>query len=386
MNDKIKTVIFGLVAFILIIPSVREYFFATIYLRALYLAVLSFALAFLLTPLIIDLAKRFGAVDKPGARKVHEIVTPLWGGIAIYISFALVTIYNFDFSLAQKGVAIGGTLLVGIGLLDDKFGVPAKVRLLIQLLAAGIAIWAGARMTFLPNTWWGNGLEIVLSVIWIIGITNAMNFLDGMDGLCSGLTVINCFFFAAVALRTHQIFFLFLSVVLGGACLGFLPFNFRRGKPARIFLGDTGSTFVGFMLAGIALMGDWAVDNYVSLIVPLIILAIPIFDMSMTTYLRFKEGLVTNVSEWLYYTGKDHFHHRLADLGFGRKRTVLLIHLVAICLGINGFILTKASLLEAALLLTETILLFIFLGFLMVFVKRQYELREKETVSPSSEI
>ena len=367
----------GIASLIFFLPPLRCYFVANWTLRPFYLLAFSASMAFFLTPVVIRLAKTFKALDTPSTRKVHSNPTPLWGGLGIFAAFAVVTIYNFDFSLAQKGVSIGGAMLVGIGLLDDRFSVSAKIRLLVQLAAASVAIWAGARMSFLPNTWWGNGLEIVLSYLWFIGLANAMNFLDGMDGLCAGLSAINSFFFGIVAFRTGQPFFMFLSAALCGACLGFLPYNFRKGKPALIFLGDTGSTYLGFTLAGIALTGDWAADNYVAVIVPIIILAIPIFDMTMTTVIRIRLGQVKSISEWLHFTGKDHFHHRLADMGFGKRQTVQVIHLVAICLGINGFILRHATLLDAGLLLGETIIIFAFMGFVLVFVKNQYQYMAK---------
>ncbi len=358
---------------VLLLPPVRNYFIDIWYLRSAYILDLSFALSFFFTPIVRRLAIMFKAVDMPDERKVHHDPTPRWGGLAVYGAFAIVIIYNFDFSLPLKGISIGAAILVGIGLLDDRFGLSAKVRIFFQLLATGIAIYSGARMTFLPDTMWGDIFEVVLTVIWIVGITNAMNFLDGMDGLCVGLSAINAFFFGAVAVGAKQPFFMFLSLALAGACIGFLPYNFRKNKPARIFLGDTGSTFLGFTLAGIALIGDWAQDNIVAVIVPLIILAIPIFDMSLTTFMRVKEGKVKSVGEWLKYTGKDHFHHRIADMGFGKRRTVKLIHLIAVCLGINGFIIKNSGVFEAGLLLAETAILFMLLSFVMIFVKNQYD-------------
>ncbi len=370
---KPLVIIAGIVSLVMFLPPLRSYFVTNWALRPFYLLVFSASLSYFLTPIVIKVAKLLKVLDSPSARKVHSRPTPLWGGLAIFVSFAVVTIYNFDFSLAQKGVSIGGAMLVRIGLLDDKYNVSAKVRILVQLAAASVAIWAGARMSFLPDTWWGNGLEIFLTYIWFIGLANAMNFLDGMDGLCVGLSSINSFFFAIIAFRTGQPFFMFLSAVLCGACLGFLPYNFRKGKSALIFLGDTGSTFLGFILAGIALTGDWAVDNYVAVIVPIIILSIPIFDMTMTTIMRIRMGKVRSVSQWLHFTGKDHFHHRLADMGFGKRQTVQVIHLVAICLGINGFILKHTTLLDAGLILGETVIIFAFMGFVMIFVKKQYD-------------
>ena len=363
----------GLIGFALLVPPVRNYFIIEWAFRPIYLLTLSFALSFFFTPITRVLAVKMGVVDKPDARKVHIEPTPRWGGLGIFAAFSIVIIYNFDFSLPLKGVAIGAAILVAIGLIDDKFGLSAKIRILFQLIAAGIAIYTGARMSFLPDTLWGNALEIILSLIWFVGITNAMNFLDGMDGLCSGLAAINAFFFGLVAVGSHQNFFMFLSAALCGACLGFLPYNFRKGKSALIFLGDTGSTFLGFTLAGIALMGDWAKDNYVAVIVPIIIMAIPIFDMTLTTIMRIKEKQVKSFSEWLHFTGRDHFHHRVADMGLGKRRTVQVILLIAVCLGINGFIIRVAGPVEGWLLLGETVILFILLSFIMIFVKNQYD-------------
>ncbi len=372
MQRRLFILFIGVVGIVLLLPPIRNYFVLNWSLRPIYILLLAFSLAYFFTPLVRRVALKFGALDKPDERKVHIRPTPRWGGLAVFASFAIVIIYNFDFSLQLKGVVVGAAILVAVGMIDDRYGLPAKVRILFQLVAAGIAIYTGARMTFLPDTLWGNVWEIILSLIWLIGITNAMNFLDGMDGLCTGLALINAFFFGAVAVGTFQPFFMFLSAALCGACLGFLPYNFRKGKPALIFLGDTGSTFLGFTLAGIALTGDWAVDNYVAVIVPVIIMAIPIFDMTLTTLMRIKAGKVRTFSQWLHFTGKDHFHHRMADMGFGKRGTVYLIFLIAICLGINGFIIRNVGLLEGGLLLAETIILFIFLSFVMMFVKAQY--------------
>ena len=373
MKNKAIIVLVGISAIILLFPATRHFFVEKWHLRPLYIISLSAALAYFFTPVVRRAAVRFDVVDKPNARKVHFEPTPRWGGLAIFAAFAIVILYNFDFSLPLKGVAVGATILVAIGLLDDKYGLSAKLRIIFQLLAAGIAIYTGARMSFLPDTWWGNSLEIFLSLLWFVGITNAMNFLDGMDGLCSGLAAINAFFFGAVAIGSRQPAFMFISASLCGACLGFLPYNFRKGKSALIFLGDTGSTFLGFTLAGIALMGDWAQNNLVAVIVPVLIMAIPIFDMTLTTFMRIKEEKVKSFTEWLKYTGKDHFHHRVADMGFGKRRTVQVIHLIAICLGINGFIIRITSSLEAGLLLIETAILFVLLSFIMIFVKTQYD-------------
>jgi len=192
----------------------------------------------------------------------------------------------------------------------------------------------GVRLSFLPGTWWGNGGEVLLTIIWVVGITNAVNFFDGMDGLATGLTAICSLSFFVVALITHQSYLGYLTVALAGSCLGFLKFNF---KPASIFLGDAGSTFLGFTLAGIAVMGGWAEKNpKVALSLPVIILSVFIFDMIYITVARVWNGRVKNFKEWIEHTGKDHLHHRLVTLGFNETQTVLLIFLITACLGIGG--------------------------------------------------
>jgi len=245
------------------------------------------------------------------------------GGAAIYLGFILVMVLARDilhFSLGLKGVTIGATIVFITGALDDMWGLTARVRLVAQLLAAATLIKFGLVVSFLPETWWGDAAEILFTVFWVIGITNAVNFLDGVDGLAGGSSTINALFFGLVALQTDQPFMMLLSIALVGACLGFMPFNFRRTKPAMIFMGDAGSDFLGFTLAGIGILGDWGSVNLVGLTVPILILGVPIFDTTLTTVVRIRTGQVRTFGEWIHYTGRDHFHHRLSDLGIGTRR------------------------------------------------------------------
>lgn len=306
-------------------------------LRWLFLLVFSFFLAFLLTKIVRRVAKRFKVLDQPEERKVHGRPIPLLGGLAIYISYVVTIFLNFSFSIELKGIIIGGTLILLIGLLDDIKGVSAKGKLIGQLGATCVLIFFGVKLSFLPNTWWGYGGEVILTIIWILGITNAVNFFDGMDGLATGLAVVCSLSFFMVAQITNQPYLGYLTIALAGSSLGFLKFNF---KPASIFLGDAGSTFLGFTLAGIAVMGGWAERNpKVALGFPILVLSVFIFDMIYITVARIWDGRVRNFKEWIEYTGKDHLHHRLVTLGFNEVQTVLLIYLIAACLGIGGIIL-----------------------------------------------
>lgn len=259
-------------------------FLSSVPLRWLFLLVFSFLLAFLSTKVIGRIATKLKILDHPNERKIHKKPIPLLGGLAIFVAYVGTIVFNFNFSRELKGVVIGGTIILIIGLIDDIKHIPATWKLISQVLASSILILYGVKLSFLPNTWWGNAGEVLLTVIWVVGITNAVNFFDGMDGLATGLTVIGSLSFFIVAEITGQSYLGFLTIALAGSCMGFLKFNFR---PASIFLGDAGSTFLGFTLAGIAVMGGWAEKNpKVALSLPILILSVFIFDMIYITIAR----------------------------------------------------------------------------------------------------
>jgi len=340
-----------------------------------YILVLSASIAYLLSPLAMAIARYFGAVDEPGGRKTHERPTPLMGGTAIFLGFALVMVLGRDillFSYELKGVALGAVLVFTMGALDDIWGLSAQIRLLGQCLAVGILIKYGVIVSFLPDTWWGNAGELVFTALWVIGITNALNFLDGMDGLATGISLINASFFALVALQTSEPAMMLLSTALAGSCFGFLPHNFRRRRPARVFLGDGGSNFLGFTLAGIGILGDWGTHSLVGLVVPILILGVPIFDMTLTTIVRISTGQVRTFGEWIRFTGRDHFHHRLSELGIGNKKAVWIIYLVCFWLGLEALVLKNARGIDAVFSLIQVAIVFVLIGSFMVFVQNRY--------------
>lgn len=361
-------------AVLLNVPAVRA-LFAPRHLTWVYVLLLAFCLTCVLMPLVRWAALRLGAVDHPGGRKVHVQATPLMGGAGIYLGFALVLVLAQDillFSRELKGVALGATLVFAIGLLDDLWGLSARIRLIAQLLAVGVLLKFGVVMSFLPQTWWGDAGEILITTLWVVGITNAVNFLDGMDGLASGSSAINAGFFALVALQTDQPIMTLLGLALMGSCLGFLPYNFRRLKPAGIFLGDSGSNFLGFTLAGIGIVGDWGVDNLVGLTVPILILGVPIFDTTLTTVVRVRSGKVRTFGQWIRFTGRDHFHHRLSDLGIGNKAAVWIIYLVSVWLGLEALVLKNARGIDAVFSILQVAIVFLLIGSFMVFVQNRY--------------
>lgn len=341
-------------------------------LRWAYLLLLSFGVGFIVTPIICALAPRLGAVDVPAGRKAHGAPTALLGGVAIYIAFAVTVLRNFAFTDELKGIVLAGTLILMVGIVDDLRELPARWKLAAQLAAVAILIRYGVVITFLPDTLWGTVGEWLLTAFWVVGITNAVNFLDGMDGLAAGSTGINAMFFGLVAWQNSQYDMMFLALPLLGACLSFLVYNFRPGQRAWIFLGDAGSTFLGFMMAALAVMGDWASHHTVGLIVPILILGVPIFDMTFTTVMRVGTGRVRNFHQWIEFTGRDHIHHRLEDLRIGRVGAVLIIYVVSIWLGLSALALKNTTGINALLQVAQSVIVFLLLGYFMVFVRRQY--------------
>lgn len=330
-----------------------------------------FASAAFALPLIRMLAIKNGVVDYPGGRKIHEQVTPLLGGIAVYISLLTGIFLNLREFGVFLPLFLGATGIFLLGIVEDIKGLSAQIRLLVQIAVALLMAHAGMRVSFLPDSMIGDLGEVIVTIIWIVGVTNAYNFLDGLDGLAAGSAAINLFFFSLMLYATGQYQTGLLSVAMIAGCLAFLPFNFNSKK--KIFLGEAGSTLLGFSLAAIGLTGSWAHDNNtVKLLIPVLILGVPIFDMIFTTIMRVKEGKVKSLVQWLRYGGKDHFHHYLVDLGLSRKKAVYFIYSITFFLGISAILLGNDNyLVEAFLSLLQAAIIFGGIAMLIVAGKRR---------------
>jgi UDP-GlcNAc:undecaprenyl-phosphate GlcNAc-1-phosphate transferase len=334
-------------------------------LRWGYLFLTAMFAVFLLAPASAWLAVSIGAIDVPDVRKVHSRPVPRIGGAAVYLGFMAALVRNQQFSTGIYGVMAGGTMIFVLGFFDDWKGLAAHTRLFWQVAAALVVTFFGLRLS-LPSAFpFGTAVSTVLSVIWLVGIINAFNFMDGIDGLASSMGAVCALLFLGIGWKSDQYPLSFISAALAGACVGFLRVNWR---PARVFLGDSGSTFIGFMLGCLALYGTWATNNpAVSLSTPLLILGIPIFDIIYTTISRIRNGSVTSVKEWLEYTGRDHFHHRLIKLGFGVRQTVGFILLLNVCLGMGAWSIRHTiSALDTWLLLFQSVLIFLIVVALML--------------------
>lgn len=334
-------------------------------LRWFYLFLIGAFAALLLTQPAAWLAPRLGAIDVPDARKVHSRPIPRSGGLAVYLAFMAAVLRNLQFSTEIWGILIGGTIIFLLGFADDCRGLSARTRLAWQLIAALVVTFFGLKLSFPLSLPLGEVLSAALSVIWLVGIVNAFNFMDGIDGLASSMGLVCALLFLGIGWNSGQYPLAFISAALAGACAGFLRANWR---PAGIFLGDSGSTFIGFILGCLALYGGWATDNpAVSFSTPLLVLGIPIFDIIYTTVSRVRNGSVRNVRQWLEYTGKDHFHHRLMKLGLGVEQTVGFIILLNICLGLGAWTIRhSASTLGTWLLIAQSVLIFLIVVVLML--------------------
>jgi len=322
------------------------------------------------------MALRLKALDYPDRyRKVHESPTPILGGVAIYIAFTSSLLVNFVLDAGMKAILLGATLLMVVGVINDLQHLSTSFRLITQFLITTLLISYGVTLNLFPkDSLWGLMGNIGLTYIWILGITNAFNFIDGMDGLAAGLGVITSFFMGIVAFQTNQPYFGWLAIATLGSCLGFLPFNFKPHQPAEIFLGDSGSNFIGFILAAFAVKGEWADNNpLVSLTAPLLIFGVLIYDMAHITIARIAQKKVTTLRQWVEYVGRDHIHHRMESLFRSKKLSVLFIYLVSICLGLTAIVLRYARSLDALILLAQGVVVFV----IITILEREGNRRER---------
>lgn len=344
----------------LLVGGVRMYFF-TAGIRWLYVALLSFGISLLATPAMRALAPRIGAIDRPegtDGRKIHDKPTALLGGLAVWAGVVGALVANGVWPQGLAAVLATATLLLAFSAADDVRPIGSWAKLAVFLLSAGLAVAAGARATIFPPGPIGDVLNVTLSFVWIVGIFNALNFLDGMDGLAAGLTVVIAAFTGYVAYDTGQPALGWASAAIAGACLGFLPYNFRPGRPATIFLGDAGSNFLGFMLGTLALLGFWADANpLVAISNPLLVFSVLIYDMTYITVDRVAAGKVRSFFQWIDHTGKDHLHHRIHAVLGSRWRTVVFILLMNGCLGLAALGLRAAEPGTAGLLLLQAFLI-----------------------------
>ena len=325
-------------------------------LTALIAILAAVAIAFVLTPLVKYLAERLGFVDIPkDERRMHHRPIPTIGGLAIYAAFLLVTLVMTPMTRQLAGILSGASILVALGVIDDKFDLDARLKFVVQIVAAILPVSQGVTISYISNPlpvgfqyislgFWA----IPITIIWIVAITNAVNFIDGLDGLSVGVCSISCLSMAVIALSLGQSSEAVLLSTLLGACLGFLPYNFN---PAKIFMGDTGSTFLGFMLACMSVSGLFKLYTVMSFAVPILVLGVPIFDITFA----FLRRIWHHVSPM--HPDRSHIHHRLIDKGFNQRQSVAILYVVASLLGVCAVMLSTSGPGKAAMVLLAVIVI-----------------------------
>lgn len=331
----------------------------------LYLSIFfaSLACALITTPIIRRVALRLGVVDRPSIRKIHIEPIPLFGGLSIAFAFLVVFSLFSSFNAELLAILFSSLIIIAVGIWDDIKNISPFLKLSAQILACWLVVIFGTRVSFTNNP----NIDIPLTFLWIVGITNAFNLLDNMDGLSVGIAGIASFFFLILSAMNGQFLIASLSAALAGSCLGFLRYNF---KPAQIFMGDTGSMFLGFLLAIIGLKLRFANPSELVFAVPIVVLGLPIFDTTLVIISRILRNV--KVSEG----GKDHTSHRLTKIGLSQRKAVLLLYFVGVILGICG---VAVSLLSASLsyCLLGTLLLLMIVG-IVWFEKNWYEEEKRE--------
>ena len=330
-------------------------------MKTIYIAFLiALTIAYLVTPLVIKLAYRVGAIDVPkDNRRVHKVPIPRLGGIAIFIGFMVAVLVTFKMDTRLMSVLAGGTVVVIMGYFDDIKPLSAKVKLLVQILAACIVIYGGVKINIVTNplSYIFEGADqyirlgvwsYPLTLVWIVGITNAINLIDGLDGLAAGVSIIAALTLTTIAIFLNQSYIALLAATLAGAAIGFLPYNFN---PAKIFMGDTGSLFLGYMLSVLSVMGVVKSAAALSILVPIFAIGLPIFDTFMAIIRRALSG------KSLIEADKGHLHHKLLDIGLSQKQAVLTLYSISAVLGFGAVALVEANLKVATILVVAVFLL-----------------------------
>ena len=333
-----------------------------------------------LTPFVKFLANKVGAVDVPkDERRMHKVPIPRMGGLAIFLGFlvsALIFVPMIErIDTRLQGILLGSVLILILGVLDDIITLPALAKFPVQFIAAIIVVLHGCRIDQIFGWQLPLWLSYCGSVIWIVAMTNAINFIDGLDGLAAGVSAISAGAMLVVALLlvpqgNSMVSAILLAAVVGG-CVGFIPYNFN---PAKIFMGDTGSNFLGFILASISIFGLFKTYAFISFAVPFLVLGLPIFDICFAVIRRVAHG------QSPMHADRGHFHHRLIDMGFSQKQTVAIAYLLTAILGLAAVTLTGRRFVQV-LIIAGALAVVVVIGLVLVFNRHHHDieaLHEKE--------
>lgn len=313
--------------------------------------VVALMVSFLMTPVVKSFAYKVGAIDVPkDSRRMHKVPIPRLGGLAIFIGFMVSILLFAEITAQMKSILLGAVIIVVLGVVDDITPLPAKFKFVVQIVAAlvptlnGVVIHVVSNPNlFSDNPYWDMGkLSVPITVLWIVAITNSVNLIDGLDGLANGVSAISATTVLVIALLVSEGQVAITMAALVGACVGFMPYN---TNPAKMFMGDTGATFLGYILATMSIQGlfkSWAI---ISFAVPFLILGLPIFDTSFAFIRRIAHGQSPMQAD------RGHVHHRLIDMGLNQKQAVATLYVISAILGLSAVVLTTSGELKAMLFL-----------------------------------
>ena len=337
-------------------------------MTSLFAFILALAISFACTPAVRMLAIKIKAVDVPkDNRRMHKVPIPRMGGLAIFVGFLVSVLFFVPLGNEFRSILIGALILVVLGIIDDIVALKPKTKFAGQIIAALIPALSGVSIhgivnPFVPGQYSTLGIfSIPFTVIWIVGITNAVNFIDGLDGLACGVSAIATVTMFIIAVLFGETYIALMMAALAGACLGFLPYNMN---PAKIFMGDTGSMFLGYILATVSIQGLFKFYAVISFAVPFILLGLPIFDTGFAIVRRLLKGQSPLQAD------RGHVHHRLIDLGFDQKQSVAILYAFSALMGLTAVILARTNESKLIILAIAVLVCFFLAMSLMSFEKR----------------
>lgn len=331
-------------------------------------------ISYLATPFVKKLAFRVGAVDVPkDDRRMHKHPIPRLGGLAIVIAFLLCTFLFVKLDQQIRGILLGAVIILVVGILDDCLTLKALPKFIAQIAAAVVVVAHGCEIRYVSNPFSVALIDLGLlagpvTVIWIVMMTNAVNFIDGLDGLAVGVSGISTATMLVISLLMGEADVSVVLAALLGACLGFIPYNFN---PAQIFMGDTGSTFLGFVLASLSVQGLFKMYAVISFVVPFLILGVPFFDITFAVIRRLARHQNPMTAD------REHIHHRLIDMGLSQKRSVAIVYMLTGVLGLAAVLLANSNGVKTFILFAAVLVVAI-LGIAVIFGPHHRPLHKAE--------
>ena len=351
-----------------------------LWLLLLLSAAVAFVFAFLMTPPVKRFAEAIGAIDVPtDDRRMHTDSVPRLGGLAIFLGFVLSMLVFGQMTKPVMGMLVGAIIIVAMGALDDIIDLNAWIKLAAQIVAAIVAVRSGIIFNIVTSPFTSQPIQmgvfaVPITILWIVGCTNAVNLIDGLDGLAVGVSAISSLTMLIVALFVAQPEIAVILAALVGACIGFMPYNLN---PAKIFMGDVGSQFLGFTLATVSLIGLFKLHAIISFLVPIMALGVPLADTISSFFRRILHG------QSPFHADKGHFHHKLLQAGLTQKQAVAVLYGISAILGLVAIVLSESSML--VLIICVILIVCIILGLWLAIFRRNSKLQKRKSCKDSAE-